>query len=113
MKNPFCASYWGGYPTADAMLTVAYSSTAPWNETHWYRPKFDELLVAARGELDSAKRKEMYHDLQLMVHEDGGAIIFAFLDNIDAAAKHVRGFVPKPVKDMSGYRAAEQIWLAS
>jgi len=113
MKNPFCSSFWGGYPTADAMLTVGYLSSAPWNETHWRREKFDQLLITARGELDAGKRKQMYHDLQFMIHEDGGAIIYLFADNVDAAAKNVRGFLPKPVKEMSGFRAAEGLWFAA
>src|SRR5918994_3997800 len=70
MQKPFCGTYWGGRPTADLMLSVAYASDAAWNETFWRRPDFDKLLVAARAELDAAKRKRMYHDLQLMIRDD-------------------------------------------
>jgi peptide/nickel transport system substrate-binding protein len=56
-------------------VSTAYKSGSPWNETYWKRSEFDRLLIAARAELDTAKRKQMYRELQLMVHEDGGAII--------------------------------------
>ena len=60
MQKPFCGSYWGGRPTADLMLSVAYLSDAAWNESFWYREEFDKLVKEARAELDFAKRKEMY-----------------------------------------------------
>jgi peptide/nickel transport system substrate-binding protein len=111
MHHPFTASNWGGRPTADLMLTNAYLSTASYNETFWYRPKFDQLLVAARAETDVARRKQMYHDLQFMIHEDGGAVIPVFANLLDGASNIVRGFVPSPFQQMAGYKAAEQVWL--
>jgi peptide/nickel transport system substrate-binding protein len=111
MQKPFCASYWGGRPTADLQLSIAYVSDAPWNESFWKRPDFDKLVVAARAELDQAKRKQMYHDLQMMVVDDGGEIIPMFNNFIDAASKKVQGFIPAPTLELSGLRAAEKVWL--
>ena len=56
LKKPWCASYWSGRPTVDWMMTTAYAAGAAWNETYWNNPRFNELLVAARGELDETKR---------------------------------------------------------
>src|SRR4030095_1985121 len=104
MKSPFMATYWGGRPTADFMFSLAYASNVATNETHWRRPRFDELLVAARSELDLAKRKEMYGEMQQMVHEDGGSIIPVFNNFLEAAQKKVRGFVPSPVQQIGRHR---------
>ena len=98
LKKPFCASYWDGRPTADQMLTVVYKSDAPWNESFWKRPDFDKLLLEARSELDAAKRKAMYHDLETMVHDDSGVILPMFNNTIDATSTKVKGFVPKPLQ---------------
>ncbi len=87
MVKPFCGSYWGGRPTADLMLSVAYQSDAAWNESFWKREAFDQLLKQARAELDTGKRKQMYHDLQLMVHEDGGEVIPMFNNFLFGAAR--------------------------
>jgi len=110
-KKPFVVASWGGRPTANIMLTTAYKSDAAYNDTHWVRPAFDQLLVAARGELDMAKRRQMYHDMQLMIHEDGGALIPMFYDYIDAARADVQGYEPGNFA-LSGCRAAERCWLA-
>jgi peptide/nickel transport system substrate-binding protein len=111
MKKAFCASYWGGRPTADLMFSVAYKSDAPWNESFWKRPDFDQTLAAARSELDFAKRKKMYHDLQAMVVDEGAELIPMFNNFIEGTSKKVKGYVPVPYLEVSGLRAAEKVWL--
>jgi len=106
-------TYWGGRPTADIMFSTAYASNAAWNDTRWRRPRFDQLLIAARAELDTAKRKQMYGEMQRMIHDDGGAIIPVFTNFIEAGQSSLRGFVPTPTRQMSGYRAAEKVWFVS
>jgi peptide/nickel transport system substrate-binding protein len=110
-KKPFCTTWWAGRATADLMLSVGYHSGSPWNETLWKRPKFDQLLLAARKELNTAKRKQMYGDLQLMIHDDGGAIIMLFNNFVDGGLKRVRGFPLNPTHEMGGFRALKHIWL--
>lgn len=109
MQKPFCGSYWGGRPTADLMFSIAYKSDAAWNESFWKRPDFDKILIAARAELDEGKRKQMYHDLQLMVVDDGGEIIPMFNNFLFAASKSVGGFELPPV--LTGLRMAEQLYF--
>jgi peptide/nickel transport system substrate-binding protein len=111
MKAPFCASYWGGRPTADQMLSIAYLSSAKWNDSAWKRPDFDKLVVAARAELDQAKRKQLYVDAQTMIHQDGGVLIPMFIDYLEAGSKKVKGMAPHPMFDFSGARLAEKVWL--
>src|SRR5690606_24155168 len=67
MKHPFSAVYWGGRPVEDAMLSTAYASGAAWNDTHWDYARFNELLVAARAELDAPQRREMYYEMQAIL----------------------------------------------
>ena len=111
MKKPFTGSYWGGRPTADLMFALVYKSDAPWNETFWKRPKFDQLLLDARKEPDTAKRKQMYREMQVMIHEDGGEVIPMFHAYLDGAVKKVRGFPVSPVFQMGAFRAIKSIWL--
>ena len=110
-KTNLMASYWAGRPTANGMFSVWLDSKAAWNDTRWRSPRFDELLAATRVELDNAKRKKMYREMQWMIHEQGGALVPVFLNSIDAAATKLKGFKPSPVKQMSNYRAVEQVWL--
>ncbi|MFO1056126.1 MAG: ABC transporter substrate-binding protein [Dongiaceae bacterium] len=107
LKAPFCGSYWAGRPTADMMMALSYLSTAPWNESYWKRPDFDKLLIQARGELDNAKRKQMYRDLQAMISDDSGVIVPLFNNYLFGGAKNVSGLKPTPV--FVGYRMGEQL----
>ena len=113
MKAAWCASYWDGRPTADQMFSIVYKSDAPWNESFWKDPAFDKLLLAARSELDEAKRRQMYHDMQAMVTDNSGEIIPMFNHTIDAGSSRVRGFVQRPILQLGGYRAPSMVWLSS
>ena len=111
MKKAFCASYWSGRPTADLMFSVAYKSDAAWNETFWKNSKFDTLLVAARTELDVDKRKQMYHDLEMLVSDDCGELIPMFNNFLDGAVKGLKGFKPNPAYELGAFRAPRHVWL--
>jgi peptide/nickel transport system substrate-binding protein len=111
MKAPFAMSYWGGRPTADQMLTIAYSSTSSQNDTHWKNEEFDKKLVEARALLDQAKRKEIYAELQALVSNDGGAMIPMFGDYLDATSKKLKGVTTHPMFNFMGARLAEKVWL--
>lgn len=94
MKKPFCAVYWSGRPVEDQMFSTAYASGAAWNDTFWENKRFNELLVAARAELDEDKRRKMYYEMQKIVHDDGGTVIpmfasyvFATNDKLDFGGK--------------------------
>jgi peptide/nickel transport system substrate-binding protein len=58
-KQPFCASCRGGPPVQDRMSSTACLSTADWNDTRFFNERFDSVLLAARAERDTAKRKAM------------------------------------------------------
>lgn len=92
-KQPFCTSYWGGRPTQDQMFSTAYLSTADWNDTRFENAQFDELLFAARAELDGAKRKQMYADMGTILRDESGLICPMFNDFIDAHTDRIDGWV--------------------
>lgn len=109
--SPFSASYWVGRPTQDQQYSTAYLSTADWNETRFRRDDFDRLVIAARAELDEARRKALYRDIAVMVRDEGGAIIPVFNDWVDAVSDKVGGYKPHPAGElMSGY-ALTSCWL--
>ncbi len=113
MKKPFCAVYWGGRPTEDWMFSVAYASGAPWNDTYWENERFNQLLKAARSELDEAKRADMYREMQNLVRTDGGVIIPMFASYVMAHNEKVQH--PEKVAanwTLDGFRAVERWWFA-
>jgi peptide/nickel transport system substrate-binding protein len=109
--QPFCASYWGGRPVQDQMYSTAYLSTADWNDTRWKRPEFDDLLNAAKAELDNAKRKEIYSKMGQMVRDEGGLILPMFNDFVHGVSNDLGGWIADPNGEMMDNMAAIKCWL--
>jgi peptide/nickel transport system substrate-binding protein len=100
-------------PSADALLTQFFKSDAAWNGSRWKSDQFDQLLLAARGETDVAKRKQMYADMQVLIHEESGVSIPMFLESIDGYSLKLKGLKPIPLGGLMGYSFAESVWLES
>lgn len=109
-KKPFCASAWLGRPVQDQIYSTAYNSASDWNDTRFSNPRFDQLLVEARAEIDPAKRKEMYSEMGLLVRDEGGLICPMFADSIDAYNDTITGWQPNPNGEMMNYFAPVQMW---
>ena len=93
MKKAAAVTMWGQRP-ADQILNEAYQSESSWNETNWKNPIFDRKLAEARQQLDLGKRKALYHELQVMLFEEGGSFIPFHLNKIVVTTSRVRGLEP-------------------
>jgi peptide/nickel transport system substrate-binding protein len=109
--QPFCASYWGGRPVQDQMYSTAYLSSADWNDTRWKRPEWDAKLLAARGELDEAKRKGLYSELGRELRAEGGLILPMFNDFVSGVANNVGGWIADPNGEMMNNKANIKCWV--
>lgn len=111
LKDPFCAVYWGGRPTEDWMFATAYEAGVPWNDTNWTNGRFNELLLVARAELDEDRRRAMYHEMQEIVSNDGGAIVPMFASYVFATGPNVgTDEVYAANWDMDGEKWGERWW---
>ena len=111
MKHPVGFGNINARPSADLALTLFFKSDAPWNEAAWKNEKFDQLLVAARGEVDQAKRAQMYADMQVLVHNEGGIGIPMFISSLDGHNSKLKGLSSIPIGGMMGSSFAEHVWL--
>jgi peptide/nickel transport system substrate-binding protein len=111
MKQPIGFGNINPRPSADVLFTLFFKSDAAWNESAWKDEKFDQLLVAARSETDDAKRKQMYGDMQALVHEGSGIGIPVFASILDAHSVSLKGLRPIPTGGLMGYNYAESVWL--
>lgn len=98
-------------PSADILLTQFFKSDAQWNESRWKSDKFDQLLLAARSETDLAKRKQMYADMQVIIHGESGVGIPLFLASLDGHTTKLKGLFGIPLGGLMGYNFAEHVWL--
>ena len=113
MQHEWCFSFWSGRPTEDWMFSQAYSEGAAWNESFWQHERFNQLLKEARVELDEVKRREMYVEMQRIVHDEGGSIVPAFNDQLMAMNKRVKYEYPLRVDRMwDGYGGPQRWWFA-
>ena len=108
---PFSTCHWGGRPTQDMIYSAGYLSTAPWNDTRFHNKRFDQLLIATRGELDQDKRKQMYREMAVLVRDEGGSINPMFTDVIDAVRAEVGGYTPGKTQEMMDGFALSRCWL--
>ncbi|MEM6636553.1 MAG: ABC transporter substrate-binding protein [Pseudomonadota bacterium] len=112
-KQPFCTSYWGGRAVQDAMFSTAYLSTADWNDTRFFNEQFDQLLFAARAELDQNVRKQMYRDMSVILRDEGGLICPMFNNFIDATSENIAGWGPSKGFDMMNFYAPLKMWVVA
>lgn len=113
LKKPFCASYFSGRATEDWMFATAYEAGVPWNDSQWDHPRFQELLLTARAELDSNKRREMYFEMQQILRDDGGVIIPMFANYVQAlSTKIATSDTVGNLWQMDNGRMAERWWMA-
>jgi len=115
-KKPWCACYWSGRPTEDWMFSAAYTAGGKWNDTAWHTgaeaDRFNKLVVEARAELDTNKRRELYYECQSIVSNHGGALVPMFANYIMALDKSVMHDKLAGNFDYDGYKAAERWWFA-
>lgn len=113
MKQPFTTSFWYSSLTADRMFSIGYAKGAAWNETHWDNPRFNQLLTAARGEMNAPLRQEMYNEMQALCRDDGGAIVPLFASSVAARSNRVsHGPLTAPYGELDGLRLIERWWQA-
>jgi peptide/nickel transport system substrate-binding protein len=110
MKHPLGFGNSNPRPTADLMFSLFYKSDAPWNESGWNNPRFDRLILEARGEADEARRKAMYGELQAMAHHGAGIGIPVFISLIDGYDRRLGGLGSIPSGGLMGYLFADNVW---
>ena len=114
MKKGWSAVYWGGRPTEDWMFSTAYAAGADWNDSFWTHDKFNKLLLTARSELDDAKRREMYVEMQLIVRDEGGVLVPMFNNYVFATSSNVGHFDKMGANwGLDGNRGMERWWFKS
>jgi len=111
LKKPWCAVFWGGRSTEDMMFSTAYAADAAWNDTYWKNPRFNELLVAARAQLDEKKRRQMYAEMQALVRDDGGVVVPMFAADLSAATDKIGHGKLGVNWELDGFRCAERWWF--
>lgn len=115
-KAPFCTCAWSGRATEDWMFSTGYGAGAPWNDSQWGTQeagRFQDLMLIARAELDSNRRREIYGEMQRILRDDGGVVVPLFANWVQAVSDRLA--VPERLGnlwDMDNARMAERWAMA-
>lgn len=86
-KRDVVMTRWNERP-ADSALNEIYRTGAPWNESFLGDPQLDQVLDAARRELDFDKRRALYVDAQKRLSENGSTLVaFHVTDYVGSTAR--------------------------
>jgi peptide/nickel transport system substrate-binding protein len=102
LQRPFGVDWWGAlrYFTQVSLL----DGGGAFDGVHWGNAQFKSLTAQATREKDEAKRNELAQQMQKLQYDEGGLIIWAFANIVDAHSKKVTGFVPSKLGySLSGY----------
>ena len=106
----FAQDFWYTRDFMPQVISCALSES-PFNETHWDDPDFNKVFDKARAIPDAGERRDMEHELQKMLYDEGGYIVWGFANQVDAFQKYVGGLVPNSTgRPLSGWRF-DRVWI--
>ncbi|MFT5226669.1 MAG: peptide/nickel transport system substrate-binding protein [Polaribacter sp.] len=116
-KKAWGACYWGGRPTEDWMFKSAYIAGTKWNDTAWRTgakaDRFNAIVETARSETDTNKRRTLYYEAQVLINDDGGALIPMFANAIHGVSKKIAHDEKVAANwEFDGNKCAERWWFA-
>jgi peptide/nickel transport system substrate-binding protein len=90
MATPFFMTNWNPVP----LPTWSGQALVPggvWNETAWDQPGFEDKVTAAQSELDPTLAQEQWTDIQQILWDEGGYIVWGFHPWLDAVSNDLQG----------------------
>lgn len=94
-QEPFYVGFFGGIPFLD-VVRVSLAADSPTNETAWQRPDWEAALDAALATADQGQRREQLGELQRVLRDEGGYVVWALGDDLKLAAPGVSGVPTGP-----------------
>lgn len=85
---------------------------SPWNETHFHDPAYIKLYNQANATTRPELRREIVRDMQQIDYDQGGYIIPAFTDTLDAYSDKITGYAPARVGKPLNYDFARLAFTA-
>jgi peptide/nickel transport system substrate-binding protein len=95
-KVPFGFTEWIHRPLGTMVLSLAYRSGVPWNESGYANPEFDALLTKAEGLVDIEERRQVMAQLEEILQQDGPIVQPLWRSRFGAYDKRVLGFRMHP-----------------
>ncbi len=91
LKWPFAQDYYNYYPYL-AQVAESMLKASPFNETHTSNAHYSNLYNQANATASPSLRKEIIYEMQSYDFNEGGYIIPAFIDVLDAYSDKITGY---------------------
>jgi peptide/nickel transport system substrate-binding protein len=104
---PFSLTAWTHRPLGTMVLSLAYRTGVPWNETSYANPEFDRLLTNAESKLDVAERRQAMEAVEKMLQDDAIIVQPLFRAVFSAHTDKVKGYQTHPTL----YHQFHKVWV--
>jgi peptide/nickel transport system substrate-binding protein len=111
-KVPFGMIYYNYSPYL-SQVNQTFLPTSPYQETHFNDPTYTKLYYEANKTDNPSMRRELVYEMQKIDFNQGGYIIPAYPDVIDAYRTNVQGHVGSAIGEAMGNFNFEDYWLSS
>jgi peptide/nickel transport system substrate-binding protein len=91
LKWPLAQDYYNYYPYL-AQVAESMLKASPFNETHTDNARYTNLYNQANATASPSLRKEIIHEMQSYDFNEGGYIIPAYIDVLDAYSEKITGY---------------------
>ena len=106
-KAPFSLTSWTHRPLATMLLSLAYRTGVPWNETHYSSKEFDSLLTQAESTVDINKRRQIMAKVEKRLQDDAIMVQPFFRSVMMAATDKVKNMKMHP----TAYHQWNKVWM--
>lgn len=106
-KAPFSLTSWTHRPLGTMVLSLAYRTGVPWNETNYANPEFDRLLTNAESKLDVAERRAAMEAVEKTLQDDAIMVQPFFRAVFSAHTDKVKGYQTHPTL----YHQFHKVWI--
>jgi peptide/nickel transport system substrate-binding protein len=95
--------YWGWAPFVDPDPMLSFFTEAElgnWNDANWTNPRFEELYLEQRVEVDLDRRIDIVHEMVRIIHDDAAYVALWFSPEIQAVrTDRFEGWEREPAED--------------
>ena len=97
-KAPMSLTSWGHRPLGVMVLSLAYRSGVPWNESSYNNPAFDAALDKAEATFNVEARRAKMEEVEKILQDDAVIVQPFFQSVFTAISENVIGFEMHPTK---------------
>lgn len=107
-KTAFGAVAWTHRPLGTMVLSLAYRTGLPWNETHFASPEFDAALDDAEATLDVAQRRAKMEKVEKILQDNALMVQAIFRPVYTMTTEKVHGYPAHPAQ----YHQFNKVWMS-